>query len=205
MSGLGARLSAMNAEQVLAAVSAGTIAVKHSVRRKKTISVSRSHGGYVVAVPARFDISRSAADIGALIARLQRRADTAPRGDAELEALTAELNERYFDDGITPTSVRWVSNQHQRFASATSATGTIRVSDRLREVPRWVLETVLVHELAHLRVPDHSPAFHALAQRHPQAARAEDFLSGFGYGEAAALAGQRLRPGGPGGGQAGPA
>ncbi|WP_236864183.1 M48 metallopeptidase family protein [Brevibacterium daeguense] len=195
----------MNSEQVLAAVSAGTIAVKHSARRKKTISVSRSHGGYVVAVPARFDVTRNAADIGALIARLQRRADMAPRGDAELEALAAELNERYFDDGIAPSSVTWVSNQNQRFASATSVTGMIRVSDRLREVPRWVLETVLVHELAHLRVPDHSRAFHALAQRHPQAARAEDFLSGFGYGEAAALAGQRLQSGGTGAAPAGPA
>lgn len=180
------RVDRMEAAEVIAALDSGSIAVRRSARRRKTISVSRQHGAYLVAVPARYDVRRHAADIGALIARLERRAAAVPRGDADLEVLAAELNDRYFDDGVAPSSVRWVANQRRRFASATSATRSIRVSDRLREVPRWVLESVLVHELAHLRVPDHSAAFDALTRRHPDTDRAEIFLSGFSYGEAAA-------------------
>lgn len=186
-------LGGMDAAEVMAALEDGTIAVRRSARRRKTISVSRDHGSYVVAVPARYDVDRHAGDIGSLIARLEKRARTAPRGDADLERLAAELNGRYFDDVIAPASVRWVANQRHRFASATSATREIRVSDRLREVPRWVLESVLVHELAHLRVPDHSAAFTALTRRHPDTDRAEVFLTGFSYGETAAEAVARRR------------
>lgn len=176
----------MDASEVRAGIGDGTITLKRSARRRKTISATKTPVGYQLAVPARFDLERNVSSIARLIERLERRAAVPAPGDEDLEARAAELNARLFDDGIAPTSVRWVSNQRTRFGSTTSATGQIRISDRLREVPAWVLDAVLVHELAHLREPNHSPAFHALTDRYERTKDADIFLSGFSYGEGAA-------------------
>lgn len=173
----------MNASDVRSALADGRITVKRSARRRKTISVSLTPSGYVLSVPARYDVHTHAADIGRIIARLRRRADRAPRGDGDLERLAARLSDTYFDDGIRPSSVRWVTNQNTRWGSTTTSTGQIRLSHRLQHVPSWVLEAVLVHELAHLRVPDHGPEFRRLVARCPHTERSDDFLSGFAAGE----------------------
>ena len=51
-----------------------------------------------------------------------------------------------------------------------------RISDRVAGFPGWVLDAVIVHELAHLVEASHSPAFHALADRYPKQERAYGFL-----------------------------
>ena len=73
-------------------------------------------------------------------------------------------------------SVRWVGNQSSRWGSCTIKTGDIRISDRLAAYPEWVLDYVVVHELCHLSVPDHSPAFWDLVIRYPLAERARGYL-----------------------------
>ena len=45
-------------------------------------------------------------------------------------------------------------------------------------MPSWVLDYVLVHELAHLRVPGHGPKFWALVDRYPRTERARGYLDG---------------------------
>lgn len=52
------------------------------------------------------------------------------------------------------------------------------MSDRLREMPDWVVDYVLVHELAHLLEPNHSPRFWAWVDRYPRAERAKGYLEG---------------------------
>lgn len=180
-----ATVADMDVTEVLAAIDDGTIVVRRSARRRKTISLKREGERWLLAVPQRFQPERNVESIAALIARMERRAVRASPGDEELLARALTLNTRYFDDGIEPVSVVWVSNQNTRFASTTSARRTIRVSSRLSAVPGWVLDAVLVHELAHLRRPDHSPAFHALTARYPHTQKADVFLEGFSYGEGA--------------------
>ena len=75
-----------------------------------------------------------------------------------------------------PRSVRWVDNMRQRWGSCTPEDGAVRVSSRLAAYPSWVLDYVLVHELAHLVVPSHGPAHDAIVDRFPQAERARGFL-----------------------------
>lgn len=72
--------------------------------------------------------------------------------------------------------VRWVDNMRQRWGSCTPEDGTIRISSRLATFPAWVLDYVLVHELAHLSVANHGPAHDALVDRFPYAERAKGFL-----------------------------
>jgi predicted metal-dependent hydrolase len=75
-----------------------------------------------------------------------------------------------------PQTVRWVHNMRQRWGSCTPEDSAIRVSSRLAAFPSWVLDYVLVHELAHLLVPSHGPAHDALVDQFPQAERARGFL-----------------------------
>jgi predicted metal-dependent hydrolase len=75
-----------------------------------------------------------------------------------------------------PRHVRWVGNQVQRWGSCTPEDGTIRVSTRLAAYPGWVLDYVLVHELAHFVAPNHGPAHDALVNRFPHSERARGFL-----------------------------
>ena len=117
-----------------------------------------------------------------MLARLQRsetrRRSPARASDAALLARCAELSARHLGGNAVPTSVRWVPPMRTRWASCTPADGTIRVSERLREVPSWVLDYVLVHELTHLLVPGHGPDFWELVRDYPRTDRAVGYLEG---------------------------
>ena len=117
-----------------------------------------------------------------LVERSSTRRPLRRAGDPELLERALGL----VDDlelGVTPRSVRFVSNQRRRWGSCSPETGEIRVTDRLRHAPGWVLDAVLVHELAHLRHPDHSAEFHELAGRHPRQRDASIFLEGLQLGQ----------------------
>ena len=52
------------------------------------------------------------------------------------------------------------------------------MSDKLRDMPSWVQDYVLLHELAHLLVPGHGADFWAWVQRYPRTERARGYLDG---------------------------
>lgn len=108
----------------------------------------------------------------------RRKASPARRSDDALMARCADLNAQYLDGRATPLSVRWVPPMRTRWASCTPSERTIRISKTLKDVPAWVLDYVLVHELAHLRVPGHDAKFWALCARFPKTERAIGYLEG---------------------------
>jgi predicted metal-dependent hydrolase len=71
-----------------------------------------------------------------------------------------------------------VATMRTRWASCTPVDRTIRLSDKLREMPGWVQDYVLLHELAHLLVPGHDANFWALVGRFPRTERARGYLDG---------------------------
>ncbi|HEX5523512.1 MAG TPA: M48 family metallopeptidase, partial [Pedococcus sp.] len=77
-----------------------------------------------------------------------------------------------------PTSIRWVANQQSRWGSCTPADGTIRISTRVRGMPGYVLDYVVLHELAHLLVPGHGKDFWTLVGGYPRTERARGYLEG---------------------------
>ncbi|WP_089303140.1 M48 family metallopeptidase [Haloechinothrix alba] len=113
-----------------------------------------------------------------LLRSAKRKASPARESDEALMARCRELSLRYLDGTCEPASVRWVAPMRTRWASCTPTQGTIRVSERLRDVPAWVLDYVLVHELAHLRVSAHDAEFWALCGRYPKTERAIGYLEG---------------------------
>lgn len=135
----------------------------------------------IVALPARVKGAEREQLIEWLVTRSTRRRPAAVASDPELVARAEALSVRY-RIGAVPTSITFVTNQRKRWGSCTVATGAIRLSDRLRHVPGWVLDAVLVHELAHLVHADHSPAFHELANRYPRQEDATRFLDGYQLG-----------------------
>src|SRR5690606_4500540 len=103
--------------------------------------------------------------------------------DADLRRLAQRLSEAHFGGRARPTSVTWSSRQNRRWGSCTPSEGSIRISRRLQGMPIWVLEAVLVHELAHLFVPGHGPDFQELVHRYPRTERARGFLEGVAHAQ----------------------
>jgi predicted metal-dependent hydrolase len=158
------------------------VEVRTSTRRRKTVAAHWEGDTIVVVVPHRLPARDRQAWADQLAARLvAARARRRPT-DEGLAERAERLARRYLDGRAVPTAVTWSARQRQRWASCSPADGTIRVSDRLRDVPDWVLDVVLLHELAHLVHPDHGRAFHELADRHPRADDAAHFLAGYSLG-----------------------
>ena len=112
------------------------------------------------------------------VARLDAREARTRPSDAELFDRARHLSDRYLG-GVRAASVRWVDNQNQRWGSCTVDDRTIRLSTRLRGMPEWVIDYVLLHELAHLLVPGHGPAFWALLADVPNVERSRGYLEGW--------------------------
>ena len=147
------------------------VEVVRSAKRRKTVSASIVDGRVVVRMPTFMTKAQEDEYVTALVARLERQR----RSEAvDLPARAAALALRY--DLPEPASIRFVANQSQRWGSCTPSTREIRLSDRIAGFPAWVLDAVIVHELAHLVHHGHTPEFWALAHRYPKTERAYGFL-----------------------------
>lgn len=170
------------------------VEVRRSARRRRTVSAYRDEDGTVVVLlPERMTPAEEQEWVEAMVARVQRSERRRQPSDADLERRAAQLSERYLEGLARPVSVRWVANQDQRWGSCTPADGAVRLSERLRGMPAWVVDYVLVHELAHLLESGHTPVFWRLVERYPRAERARGFLEGVSL--AAGLGGEAY--GGP--------
>lgn len=158
------------------------VEVRRSSRRRRMVSAYREGDTVVVLLPARMTKGEEKHWVAEMLSRLQRsetrRKSPARTSDEALMDRCAELSARYLDALADPVSVRWVPPMRTRWASCTPTEGTIRVSERLRDVPPWVLDYVLVHELAHLLVPGHGKDFWEWVHRYPKTDRAMGYLEG---------------------------
>jgi predicted metal-dependent hydrolase len=156
--------------------------VRRSKRRTRTVTAYREGDTLAVLIPARLSKAEEAHWVTEMQRRLLRgetkRRSPSKASDAALLARCAELSTRHLKSRAVPTSVRWVPPMRTRWASCTPADGTIRVSERLREVPGWVLDYVLVHELAHLLEAAHNARFWNLVRDYPRTDRAMGYLEG---------------------------
>lgn len=159
------------------------VEVRASSRRRRTVSAYREGGRTVVLVPARMSRSEVLSYVGELVGRLDARRQRATPTDAALQASAKALSDRYLQGAAVPTSVRWSDQQRTLWGSCTSAAGTIRLSTRLQNMPTYVQEAVLVHELVHLLVPHHGEQFQRLLAAYPRLAEAEAFLAGVSHAD----------------------
>ena len=147
------------------------VEVVRSRRRRKTIQAYEVGGVLRVAIPATCTAEEEAHWVGVMVRRFERKRSTAAVDLAERARTLAARH-----DLPEPASIRWVDNQNTLWGSCTMVDRAIRISSRLTAYPRWVLDYVIVHELAHLVVPGHGSAFNAVVDRYPLAERARGFL-----------------------------
>lgn len=147
------------------------VEVVRSSRRRKTVQAREVDGVLRVSIPATMSAAEEARWVDEMTRRMKRRAASA---GTDLAARASALARRH---GLqTPTSIRWADNQEWRWGSCTPADRSVRISSRLTSEPAWVLDYVIVHELAHLEVARHGPDFWAVVNRYPLAERARGFL-----------------------------
>jgi len=161
----------------------GPVEVRRSRKRLRTVTAYREGDRTIVAIPARFTRAQEREWVGRMLARLANQERRRRPSDAELMQRAVDLSARYLSGRAEPASVVWSSNQGRRWGSCTPSDRTIRISDRLRGMPSWVLDYVLLHELAHLLHAGHGPEFWAELDAYPRTARARGFLEGYSYGE----------------------
>jgi predicted metal-dependent hydrolase len=154
------------------------VEVRRSTRRRRTVSAYRDGERVVVLIPARFTAAEERDWVTRMVARVERTAPRRRNGDAELGRRASALSAQYLAGRARPASVRWVPPMRTRWASCTPSEGTIRLSRRLQEMPAWVQDYVLVHELAHLLEAGHGPRFWQLVAAYPRTERARGYLDG---------------------------
>ena len=155
------------------------VEVRRSKRRRRTVSAYRDGDRVVVMIPASLSRKEEAEWVETMLARLERSEKRRKPSDSDLHRRATELSDKYLGGLAVPETVRWVDNQRSRWGSCTPGDRTIRLSSRLQGMPGWVIDYVLVHELAHLLEPGHDASFWAWVDRYPQAERAKGYLIGW--------------------------
>ena len=153
------------------------VEIVRSPRRRKTIEAERRGRKVVVMLPAGLTRSEERRWVRTMVDRLATR-ERLERLNAstDLERRARELNERYFDGRLRWRSIRYVKETRGQYGSCTPEDRTIRISEKIATFPAWVRSYVVMHELAHLRIPGHTPHFWKVVRRYPLAERARGYL-----------------------------
>ena len=153
-------------------------------RRRRTVAARLRAGVLELLVPDWMSHAERQRWAEVMSRRLQRRVDRSRPSDARLAERAMVLNERHFGGRMRWTSAVFVDMSHL-WGSCTFTSGAIRIANRAAALPEWVLDYLLVHELAHLEHSDHGPAFHELENRYPLCERAKGYLMALDHSAAA--------------------
>jgi len=164
-----------------------SVEVRRSARRRRTVSAYREGGRTIVLIPARMSRAEERHWVAVMVQRLEQRERRVRPSDEVLLERARALSTRFLGGRAEPASVRWVTNQGGRWGSCTVDDRSIRISTRAQGMPSYVIDYVLLHELAHLLVPGHGPDVWAALADYPRLERARGFLDGWA---AAPLSGQ---------------
>ena len=148
-----------------------TVEVTRSRRRRKTVGAQLVGGVLRIAIPSWMSKAEEAHWVREMSGRFQRKMSTER---FRLDERADSLARRH--DLPRPTDIRWADDMRARWGSCTPSLGTIRISNRLAAFPDWVVDYVIVHELAHLEVDAHNDDFWRLVYRYPKAERAIGYL-----------------------------
>ena len=156
------------------------IRINRSRKRRKTIQARENNGVLEILAPSHMSDKELEPIINNLKERIDRQKKITRLDDHDLETRASKLNNKYFKNLLKWESIRWVTNQNKRNGSCTPLRGTIRISHRVAEMPRFVQDYVIIHELAHLIEPNHGRRFWELVYQYPRTERARGYLMAIG-------------------------
>jgi predicted metal-dependent hydrolase len=151
------------------------IRIVASKQRRRTVAARLRSGVLELLVPSWMPKAERQQWAETMRRRLERRMQRSRPTDERLDERARTLNARHFGGRLRWTSIGYADMAHT-WGSCTFTTGAIRVARRAAALPDWVLDYLLVHELAHLEHSDHGPAFHELENRYPLTERAKGYL-----------------------------
>lgn len=147
------------------------VEVVRSKKRRRTVS-AQMHGDVLrVSIPSWMSKSEEASNVAEMVRRFKRKIATQ---EVDLTDRARILAKRY--SLRTPDSIEWAENLTSVWGLCTPSTKAIRMSTRLVGFPSWVLDYVIVHELAHLHVSGHGPDFWEITRRYEKTERAIGYL-----------------------------
>ena len=163
------------------------VTARHDRRLRKTVRWTVRDNEIAIRAPRHIRPRELERLVDEIVEKVRKqRARARQRQDVDLQTRAEAINRKYFGGELTWHTIRWVDNMEKRLGSCTTGgttDGDIRLSSRLRNWPRYVVDYVLAHELAHRQYPNHSPDFWAYLARYPQAERARGFIEGFAFAE----------------------
>ena len=158
------------------------VELRRSPRRRTTVSAFREGGRVVISAPVRISSAELLPLAQELLAKMVAQRLGSAASDSELAARAERLLSRWLpQDFPRPSTVRWSQTQTRVWGTCVNSEGSIRISSRLRGMPEYVLDYVLLHELAHLMHSGHGEEFESLLQNYPQRDRARGFLDGVSW------------------------
>lgn len=154
--------------------------VIRSERRKKTVQARLVDGVLRVMIPASMSAAEEERWVTEMTRKVGRKTEAA---GIDLMARARSLATQY--DLPEPAEIRFSARQRTLWGSCSPDRARIRISDRIAAFPCWVVDYVIVHELAHLGDRSHSRRFWRIVNRYPLAERARGYLMAKGGEEPA--------------------
>ena len=147
------------------------VEVVRSKKRRRTVS-AQMHGDVLrVSIPSWMSKSEEATNVAEMVRRFKRKLATQEVDLAERARILAKRYSLH-----TPNNIEWAESLTSVWGLCTPSTKNIRLSTRLVGFPSWVLDYVIVHELAHLHVSGHGPEFWKITRRYEKTERAIGYL-----------------------------
>lgn len=156
-----------------------------SARRRKSIQAGMRDGMLELSVPSVMSDYEIIDSARRLMAKVKAKESSRRRieSDPALMQRALHLAQVWLNNEVRPNSVVWSDRQNKRWGSCSIQSKAIRLSTQLHGLPQWVIDGVLIHELAHLKYPDHSQAFRDFTRRYPRTLEADAFLDGMTYAQ----------------------
>lgn len=158
------------------------VKVIKSFKRKKTVSAKINGEILEVRVPLLLSQSEINRVTKLFLKKIKAKKSTASDGFLSKRAIF--LYSRYFDKKLANFKICWSVRQKKGFGVCYPRKKTIRISQRLSKAPLWVLDYVIIHELAHLKHKNHGKYFWQQVNKYPKTEKAKGFLEGMEFGKA---------------------
>ncbi|MGC8581743.1 MAG: SprT-like domain-containing protein [Thermoplasmata archaeon] len=152
------------------------VKVIRSPKRKKTIEARTKGDTLFVYIPSTMSKENEDKAVKEMVQKIANKRKAREYTDKYLIKKFDEFNAKYFEGKLSIKYIKFVTNQHVKLGSCTPDDKTIRISDKLIGMPKWVLDYVIIHEMAHLIYPNHSKGFWKKVHEYRYTERAIGFL-----------------------------